>query len=585
MTSILSIIMCFALVVSGGLFTQDPLAASGKTLTVNHIAVTIDQEEYALAPEAVFSIGTQDNSVITDEYLKLGEDRLLPVQIKVDETGVAALLGESATGYLLTAKAIEEAVGEIPEGIVPVTQAWQDFLHAAWFYATEKQEESQTLIQAKLQELLAGVETEEAEFTIEEEDVQRTETGLHFVREFTMDEIWEFYDFIYNDLYPDMGEAYWRLMDAVAAMSGEEMPISDVHSFKELFAQLGQEASLDMKVTLEGTENESCGVYTLTCEMKQGEESVLLPIGITRLGEDHMEFRYSLDQDEFSMYYLGEIDGKATDVQMGLDTPQGDGLSVFFSSDEQGNCQVNGNIVAASEGYTFNFSGSYEADGTGSVDLTVEGNRSVSIAFDFAVTDEMPEDRIAGAELKAIDSVDEVANSGIMLSAMGLAGDLEKLQNEESVQKLIAVVGTLMEEGLESYDDSEMEGKAEDLPYAMPELKGLPEGFEKTEESYYSSSGMASLIYTHKDDGRSLHVRILPYEATDYLLKLDGSRVEQPEDCIEIYRDEYCLDATATLNGLEIDLNDYSVSLTDEEIVAFFNGIAFEEAPAETPAA
>lgn len=585
MTSILSIIMCFALVVSGGLFTQDPLAASGKTLTVNHIAVTIDQEEYALAPEAVFSIGTRDNSVITDEWVKLGDDRLLPVQIKVDETGVAALLGESATGYLLTAKAIEEAVGEIPEGIVPVTQAWQDFLHAAWFYATEKQEESQTLIQAKLQELLAGVETEEAEFTIEEDDVQRTETGLHFVREFTMDEIWEFYDFIYNDLYPDMGEAYWRLMDAVAAMSGEEMPISDVHSFKELFAQLGQEESLDMKVTLEGTENESCGVYTLTCEMKQGEESFLLPIEITRLGQEHLEFRYSLDQDEFSMYYLGEIDGKATDVQMGLDTPQGDGLSVFFSSDEQGNCQMNGNIVAASEGYTFNFSGSYEADGTGSVDLTVEGNRSVSIAFDFAVTDEMPEDRIAGAELKAIDSVDEVANSGIMLSAMGLAGDLEKLQNEESVQKLIAVVGTLMEEGLESYDDSEMEGKAEDLPYAMPELKGLPEGFEKTEESYYSSSGMASLIYTHKDDGRSLHVRILPYEATDYLLKLDGSRVEQPEDCIEIYRDEYCLDATATLNGLEIDLNDYSVSLTDEEIVAFFNGIAFEEAPAETPAA
>ena len=169
---------------------------------------------------------------------------------------------------------------------------------------------------------------------------------------------------------------------------------------------------------------------------------------------------------------------------------------------------------------------------------------------------------------------------------MGLAGDLEKLQNEESVQKLIAVVGTLMEEGLEPNVDEDMEGSAEDLPYVLPELNGLPEGFEKTGESYYPDAGMASLTYTQQgDESRSLDVLIRPCEVSAYRLNLDGSRVEDPDACIEIHREEYYTDAAAALNGLEIDLFDYSGSLTDEEIVAFFNGIAFGEAAAETPAA
>lgn len=55
---------------------------------------------------------------------------------------------------------------------------------------------------------------------------------------------------------------------------------------------------------------------------------------------------------------------------------------------------------------------------------------------------------------------------------------------------------------------------------------------------------------------------------------VDGVAITSP--VISIEREDDCVYAYATMNGIEFDLSYYDTDLSDEDIIAFFDGIVFE---------
>ena len=173
-----------------------------------------------------------------------------------------------------------------------------------------------------------------------------------------------------------------------------------------------------------------------------------------------------------------------------------------------------------------------EANGTSvnTVMLTgmVDGN-SFTVSFDVDVTDAPIEDKVNGCEAAVVidDLSDEALNAlgedqgvqGALMQVLGsLTADAQKLTADESVQALMNL-GSVVEEEVENYnydydagnfdgegddygDDYDYSDEVEDdgvLPYGMPEITWLPEGWSVSDTQVDTAYDWVDITLSNAD--------------------------------------------------------------------------------------
>ena len=240
---------------------------------------------------------------------------------------------------------------------------------------------------------------------------------------------------------------------------------------------------------------------------------------------------------------------------------------------------------------TFTMDSAAQPDGfsLSSIDISASGDMldsealsSLGLSFSVKTEPVEIEDRIAAAANTEVYNTDEdIENaSSLMMSVMGMAADVEKLQNDESVAALLSAVYDLTDNDVvdDDYSDDDDDGDPADLPFAMPEFTWLPEGYE-LDDSYISEYGYASLYFEYTGDDDEYHSTLYvdlseASSSSSVNYTLSGESLDEP--VITIEREDGCIDALAILNGVEVSVTYYDDDLTDEDILSLFAGIVTE---------
>ncbi|MBQ8972267.1 MAG: hypothetical protein IJ074_04230 [Clostridia bacterium] len=609
MSALISLILCFVMVFTGGALAESAGEPNAAAVIVSNISVVIDDQVYPLDPALRLGFQQEGDGALIDFALPLDGEDLFPVQARISEDGAAVVLGHSDTEYVFSAEMFEqtaEATQQLPKEVV---DSYMNLLNVAMNTNVKNPDLAQReMIAQKVKELIGDVETQEATFTLIDGDESRKETGERY--SFLLDnaQLIELTEYIYDSVNPDLLPAYWDFMGKVIAASGEE-ELQNVDSFETLFAQ----ANIEMTLTGEIIENETCGVadmvFAISGQDDDGEpQSFELPMHVSVFDAQGNRAQVTMDMDSeelpIAMSMVAEVNDTASNVAMSMgvegvmmvmyanDDGAGQGDWTFAFNEEEDN--VNVTIQA-------NYENALTDEPQGSVGFSVavpEANIDLAFTFDFAIHHELLNDRVGQASKTVVISGEEdISESGLLISAMAMLSDVEKLENNESVANLIAGVQQMIDNMQADYDydyDEEYEyddyeydfgmDDPEDLSFVIPELNGLPDGYALSEAYYDADIDIAYLVYTlngvdEEDVDGALYVNISASGDEQYTIDLNGNLIDRNESTIQVYQDAEIgyTNANATINGLDISLSGDG-DLTNEQIAAFFSGIEFIEA-------
>ncbi|MBE5808266.1 MAG: hypothetical protein E7317_08000 [Clostridiales bacterium] len=590
MSSILSLIMCFALLFTGGENSQDPAAVAARTLTVSDITIYVGEEEYALDPSLTLGIQTEGDTALVDLGVQLGDETLFPCQAGISEDGVKLLPAHSDKVYTITADAVSGLIGE--EGIAesePMIKAYIDLVNAM-VKMVHKDDEKQAMVNAYMAERLGDVQGEETEFTIDDGEGPRTEKGQKWAVTLDNAQLCDIVDYVYNEVYPEFGSAYFAFLNAALAMD-RETEAGEIKSFGDVLSL----TDMEMGLAIDAVSNETCGIFDFTMTVTAEGETFEVPFTVNVYGPDHSDVHLSFSlEDTLDM----NIDGETVDGVTAIDySVTGDGLlfDVSLVTDMLTNIQANGTVDAG--GFTFTFDESVEALDTeaprGTCSLFLTGKKPIGLSYSFELAANGVEDRIEGVEEVLIDDMATIAESGLPAAFMAMAADIAKLQQDPGIADAIAAVTAFAENDLAPAEDGfdfegaeeEDPGSPEDLSFAMPAFSGLPEGYQLQQGYYYGDYDIAYQIYAPNGDPEAtedlLYVNTTLDSETNYKLDFEGGHVEEAGSVISVDRLEDYITAEATLEGLNINLMADGDWLTDEQIAAFFSSIDFAPAAAD----
>ncbi|MGN0802527.1 MAG: hypothetical protein ACI4MF_08040 [Candidatus Faecivicinus sp.] len=633
MVNLLSMIVCIAMLFTGGYAAEDPNAVSSLVTTISDVVVTIDGTEYPLNPSIVLGVSTNGtDSALFDFSVPMGDDVLFPVQAKADDSGVSVILGDSSTAHTFSTDYITEAMGldELTDEFSEFFGVYGELITSLQSVAANSDSYDQTMIDAinaKVNELLGDVPAEEATFTIDGQEL----TGEHFALTLDNDQVCEIVDASLDQI-PGFSDAYFDLLNTMMAEMGED---AEFHSYADLLAYTGMEMTLDIDMT--GNDTSAMGdlVYHITIDESKmsgyeapeaddgstaeiAEPVVItmdLPLSVIVHDENNVEMYMSFSEENVSGVEIDEDmgmglamsasktgDDSYVSFAMSVDDgyePVQFGYTITTSADEDGSTETTVLFAFSvdQDSITFTMDSAAQPDGSSlsSIDISASGEMfdsealsSLGLSFSVETEPVEIEDRIAAAASTEVYNTDEdVENaSSLMMSVMGMASDLEKLQNEESVAALLSAVYDLTGSDVvvidDDYDDDNYgddDGDPAALPFAMPEFTWLPEGYE-LDDSYISAEyGYASLYfeYTGDDDEyhSTLYVDLSEASSSNSVnYTLSGESLVEP--VITIEREDGCIDALAILNGVEVSVTYYDDDLTDEDILSFFAGIVTE---------
>lgn len=633
MVNLLSMIVCIAMLFTGGYAAEDPSAASSLVTTISDVVVTIDGTEYPLNPSIVLGVSTNGtDSALFDFSVPMGDDVLFPVQAKADDSGVSVILGTSSTAHTFSADYITDALGldELPEVASEFYSVYGELFASLQSIAANSDSYNQTMtdaISAKVNEILGDVPTEEATFTIDGQEL----TGEHFVLTLDNNQVCEIVDEGLAQI-PEFYDAYFDLLNMMLAEMGEDI---EFHSYADLLAYTGMEMTMDIDMT--GNDTSAVGdlVYHITIDeskmegfeeyaafdddspVETAEPTIItmdIPLSVIVHDENNVEMYMSFSEENLSGVEIDEdvdMDLAMTASQSGDDNYVSYTMSV---DDGYELVQIDCNIAtsAAEDGstettmlfafsvdqdsITFTMDSAAQPDGSSlsSIDISASGDMldsealsSLGLSFSVKTEPVEIEDRIAAAANTEVYNTDEDienANS-LMMSVMGMAADVEKLQNDESVAALLSAVYDLTDNDVvdddysdDDYSDDDDDGDPADLPFAMPEFTWLPEGYE-LDDSYISEYGYASLYFEYTGDDDEYHSTLYvdlseASSSSSVNYTLSGESLDEP--VITIEREDGCIDALAILNGVEVSVTYYDDDLTDEDILSLFAGIVTE---------
>ena len=127
MNRILSIFICIAMLLSVACFAEEA-APTSTVITLSDVVVSINDEDYALPQTATLNVAADGASALLDFFVASGEDVLFPAQARMDESGLALLLGTSNTAYVLSAEYLADSMDGTPESFGPVLEAYFNLL-------------------------------------------------------------------------------------------------------------------------------------------------------------------------------------------------------------------------------------------------------------------------------------------------------------------------------------------------------------------------------------------------------------------------------------------------------------------------
>lgn len=607
MTSILSILVTLAMLFSGGIYSEDPNVQSSMITTISDAVVTLNGTEYPLTPSLVFGATTENGAALLDFHMPYGDETLFPVQAKIDDSGISLMLGSSSTAYTFTADLISEALQlDEMEGMDELLASYQQMLSAsASMQDSWLSDEGIAERQAAFLEMLGDPETEDATFTLNGEEM----SGQHWTATLDHEQCCAFMDMVLNSGDGALGKYCFTYLNTMLSMSGEDAEFNS-------YADLCDYGNMKVAMDIDFTGNETSGIYDMTIRFTVGSgddaQTFNIPIQEIVYDQDTAEIHVSVD--------LSEMVGEAITLTCDMSADGDDTAFQFLMSDEESSVGMDMNVLTAEDGaytetlsmnvnapednltLTVNLNADIAADQSGKtrVDIAAtEDDTEYGLAFNVTTSRESVEDRISGAAQQTISSEEELDNAtGLMMAVMGMAGDVEKLMNDEGIQALVTAADELFPSSYEEYGyDETYDGQSyssddpADLSFTLPQFTYLPEGYALSETSVNAQYDNAYLYFEYTGEDTNYHsmLHVDLYGADDSnttIYSLDGSQALSGSSVSIERSDNDAVYATCTLNNVQIRLSYYDDDLSDEEIVKIFSGITFEvaETDAEAPA-
>ena len=243
MNAILSILVCFAMLFSGGAaLPAQPEAAT--TWTLRNLTIATSDGSVTLSPEARLTAAIGSEAALMQFEVVNGDDVLLPMAGELTQDGVRFRLCDGGSVYSLTNDALLELMGEDAEALLPLTYladylgSYTALLSRTMNDASFQQELSQTVIELLVSACGSAVEEVTVELDGAEVPAERVE--LEITPESALDlldglascgvtEVEDMLSSYMGFLSAMMGENYTSLSDFTAeqrALLAEEDAIS-----------------------------------------------------------------------------------------------------------------------------------------------------------------------------------------------------------------------------------------------------------------------------------------------------------------------------------------------------------------------
>lgn len=632
---LLSMLLCVAMLLSGFAFAEAP-AAAASVVTIRDIVVSLQDQEYPLNPSLFFGAHAGENSALLDLGMNLGEDVLFPVQTKIDENGVAVLLGNSKTAYTFSPEFFTSVLGDevLSNELFSIGASYAELVDALNGLDTT----APVAMDDSLTKYATVTETENVEFTVGDQ----TLTGTQYVFEVDPDQMREYLDVAFAQLPAEFTEAYFGFLNTMTAMTGEP----EITSFGELMDYNGMQMSLSGTYTGDNT----CGTGEMTYhilidpaafygteaeyiedettevivkeEPVETEEAAIGVIGgadgptsVFVVGDPvvmDMPMQFTVySPEEFSLDMTMNFDGVDATMSMtqigedfngsvAYDIPYVGSVAVDFAQDaqEDGSTLVNANLNADLGDALISALTDSVASDNGSVTNVQLGYTSEdfngSVAFVVEESTAAIEDRIAAANSKVIGSMEDAESSvGLIAAALGLAGDAEPLVNDESISALINAVTDLLYVNMtEAYEEEYTEEYSEAATPTItePALTWLPEGYTITESSFDAEYGNYSCTLLHENDTEyesAVYVTVYAidnsYMTTNnsYYTLNDGAAASVDGTLVYVYNSydpEFpYTNAYAYYDTYTIDVSTYGSYLTEADMINIIAGVTFAE--------
>jgi len=326
-----------------------------------------------------------------------------------------------------------------------------------------------------------------------------------------------------------------------------------------------------------------------------------------------MPLRFEADGVELAMDVYFMVDGSNVAFTMNMPAIE-EGIS--FGAAGETTLNEDGSyfstvdyVINAPEAYVRIYaSGTANLDMTGAftyaVEVAAEGTEA-SLSFDVTIEKKEIVDRIATATAQEIyNTPEDIENSSnLVLAAMGLMGDVEKLMSDETVAPLIELFTAVSEEFSTSSsiaiiggadEDTEIwieDGKACEgengsdgnddpalLSFTLPEFGWLPEGYELSEQYVYADDSDCAYLYfdyTLDDENYypsinvDFHGMSEAVSSVTYTVAEDGTVQPVTDRMIiaEIDEDMESIYATSQFDGFAAYLYYYGDHITVEDAV------------------
>ena len=103
-TSILSVLVSLAMMLTGTYGSDQPEALAARTLNISDVRFSVNGEETVVTPELSLGVMTENGNAVFDFSIPYGDDELLPLQLCVNEEEATLLFVETGTAFSLSSE-------------------------------------------------------------------------------------------------------------------------------------------------------------------------------------------------------------------------------------------------------------------------------------------------------------------------------------------------------------------------------------------------------------------------------------------------------------------------------------------------
>lgn len=615
--NLLAILLSIAMMFSGaaGLETDGPMATS---LTISDVYLEYNDNRFELEPSLSAGVMTENGTAVFDFSMQCGEDSLFPMQLVVTEDAATLVAEKNGKAFTIDAETLNalvaEAVdmdefvadGELTEAMDEIKRAWAQ---AATGFSMDQNAEAIEALNAKIEEMIQPVETEEGVETYEETEYQVS--TAHVV--LGNDQLHELIDTAiqsseegisaYNELLASINEA-------IAAY--EEEPV-EITSLKQACDMIGMAMSMDMSVstTEDGLYQHVSGIVSLSMEEVSDPVEVEFDVYNVNGTQETQAWSDVAVEDinihvEASAYNNGEsnyfeyiIEGIPAD-----DASEEDIFSLYM---------VAGVVPSEDEGKEYSFE--FEVTSP-DVDLGIiidgqqdeEGNNAIDVDFEYSdaantvacgcaldISNAVFANAAEGlTPIKVNPENIEAVEAEITPVAESLMIDLQTLVENDSVGEIISAFMFMTLSGTEEVEVEEIDGEYEEyeemvieeensenaeITFEAPEFGYIPEGLALEGESIETEYNSASYTFADENYDNTIYVYVYgdayAVDSMSYVLGDDGSMTAVEGRTISVQTEEDAIYAELKDGATTINISYYGTDLGVEEIGKLLAGMTY----------